>query len=74
MSLSDAFLARLYKQGDRIIKQVGLLILYCQIAPVRKRLLYSLQGDEGDGMYFVQEGIVRILKLDEVFPKRCRHN
>ncbi|KAH9388639.1 PREDICTED: cAMP-dependent protein kinase type II regulatory subunit-like [Rhagoletis zephyria] len=43
MSLSDAFLARNYKQGDRIIKQ----------------------GDEADGMYFVQEGIVRILKFDE---------
>ncbi|KAH7636364.1 cAMP-dependent protein kinase type II-beta regulatory subunit [Dermatophagoides farinae] len=40
MSLSDAFMARCYKNGDLIIKQ----------------------GDQADGMYFVQEGIVRIIK------------
>ncbi|KAH9416120.1 cAMP-dependent protein kinase type II-beta regulatory subunit [Dermatophagoides pteronyssinus] len=40
MSLSDAFMARCYKNGDLIIKQ----------------------GDQADGMYFVQEGVVRIVK------------
>ncbi|OTF78431.1 cAMP-dependent protein kinase type II regulatory subunit-like protein [Euroglyphus maynei] len=40
MSLSDAFMAKCYKNGDLIIKQ----------------------GDEADGMYFVQEGVVRIVK------------
>ncbi|KAI2810729.1 hypothetical protein RDWZM_002364 [Blomia tropicalis] len=31
----------------------------------RKGDLIIRQGDEADGMYFVQEGIVRILKIDE---------